>query len=1430
MKLREILLLILLLILAPPRIGAARENLSEAYNVSFITMQQGLPHNFVEDLYRDSQGYVWISTSAALSRYDGYEFISFTPNSLTHHVKSSFVRDVTEDRFGRLWAVSDGGIDIINLSDLSIANPISSQSAESNPASLTSHSNRPSQASDSPASAQVAGKSGENRVKSHGKVSPIADKSGKFPSISCNPSNFVTTDSDGNIWIRNTTDIICITFDPNGDIEKILSLPHHLKMARTTAAVKALPDKFPGVFSAVDNAVGRLTIENGAIKFTPLSPALTWDPMIYVGDFATIDNKLWIATENGLFSYDTASGAVALHDTQSGPGRSLSQNFVNSLAISHKGQLLIGCLNGLNTLDPATGEITLVDTSEITGHPHNLNNCFINSLLAEGNNLWVGTEGSGINLFSPKGLHTHMFCHNPSDPSSISPNGVNAIHEDGDGTLWIGTMEGGLNRGIGGYEEGFCHFTRQSGALPHNSVSAITSDHTGHLWVGTWGGGLAMLNRLDPTRMLRHFTVSPEGTSMGYIGSLTFDPLNNYIWIGVNGGIYTYDLESETLSIPFTGADEVRGTVAAVIAPDGKLWMGGLDGLFAINLRGPHSKDGKGFEFVHYPCKLDNNSVMTPEKITSLAISRDASVWIGTNGNGLYRYNPKEKTFKNFNMADGLPNDVIHGIAEDLQGNIWVATYHGLGCITTDGRFLNYSKKTGLPTEQFFWNAYRRLANGNILFGSVDGLLAIEGFAPPATSPLPVHFTSLTVDNETVYGNPVSCRISEKDRSFEIGFSAFDYNTSGNGRYFYRMEGYENDWKELPPHRHSVAYMNLFPGTYNLEVKYVGQGQDFEQAPISRFEVEIVPNFYRRWWFILLIITAIIAAVAAIYSWRVNDLKRQRNNLKEAVDAGIREISEQKAQVQQLTADRITFFTNITHELRTPISLIIGPIERALKLSTNPKVIEQLNFVSRNSRYLLSLVNQLMDFRKFESGKMEPVTRKGDILKVIEEIIVPFRVYAMERGITIRTLYHFNDPVIPFNEDTLRKVLTNLIGNAIKFTPDNGTVTIYAGRGKTSGCEGPGAFYLCVSDTGCGIAEGESEKVFDHFYQGKDRLKYPLIGAADSGIGLYLCRKLVELYGGTISARNNRGAGCSFRVVIPIEESAAGAAQNPQPDNPCPGITDEEEGAADEKLRILIVEDNADMRAFMRSVLSDQYIVAEAEDGEQALKVLLSGQDIDLIISDLMMPRMDGLELIAKVRENFSLSHIPFIMLTAKTAHDARLEGYRKGIDAYILKPFDEEMLLARIKNLIASSRRKKSRFIDDMKVEHLEIEEESRDKKFADRVMEVLRDNYANSYFEVGEFAEALGVSRSLLNKKLQSLMGQSANQLMRTYRLKLAYELILKNRSTHNMNISEIAFQVGFNDSKYFTRCFTKQYGITPSYLMKEDDSAPRADEETE
>ncbi|WP_301207749.1 ATP-binding protein, partial [uncultured Muribaculum sp.] len=539
------------------------------------------------------------------------------------------------------------------------------------------------------------------------------------------------------------------------------------------------------------------------------------------------------------------------------------------------------------------------------------------------------------------------------------------------------------------------------------------------------------------------------------------------------------------------------------------------------------------------------------------------------------------------------------------------------------------------------------------------------------------------------------------------------------------------------------------------------------------------------------------------------------------------EITEQKTQlidmsrrVQDLAMDRISFFTNITHEFRTPITLIIGPTQRALKLSYNPQVIEQLNYVERNARYLLNLVNQLMDFRKLESGKMEIVRTRGNFVKMANEILTPFQPFAAERNITLRSLFHIPQPELDFDGDALRKVIPNLLSNAIKFTPDGGTVTFYAAMLPQGKNRPEPMLYLDITDSGNGIPESEINKVFDRFYQGKSQIKYPIPGSSGSGIGLYLCKSIVELFGGSIWARNNRTRGCSFRVLLPmsnVEEATNSLLPAPTAPasvpmvpvmQPSPGIT------------ILVVEDNNDMRRFICSVLRDKYNLLEASNGEEALSILLSNQ-VDFIISDLMMPVMDGLELSRRVKEDFAISHIPFLMLTAKTGQESRLESYRVGVDEYLLKPFDEELLLTRISNILENKRRHQSKFNIDMDVDELNIEDESRDKKFIDQVMEVVKNNYKNSYFEVGDFAEALGISRSLLNKKLQNLTRQSATKFMRNYRMSIARELILKNRKTRNMNVSEIAYEVGFNDSKYFTRCFTRQFNVTPSSMLNGDDT---------
>ena len=541
------------------------------------------------------------------------------------------------------------------------------------------------------------------------------------------------------------------------------------------------------------------------------------------------------------------------------------------------------------------------------------------------------------------------------------------------------------------------------------------------------------------------------------------------------------------------------------------------------------------------------------------------------------------------------------------------------------------------------------------------------------------------------------------------------------------------------------------------------------------------------------------------------------------------EISRQKSQlaemnmkVRQLTVDRISFFTNITHEFRTPITLIIGPIQRALKLSYNPQVIEQLQLVQRNSKYLLTLVNQLMDFRKFESGKVEIIRARHDFSRFIDELVTPFESMAEDRRINLRLITRLSHREFSYDEDVIRKVLSNLISNALKFTPDGGNVTVYAALMHTgSRCDKTNTLYICVSDTGNGIAESDLPKVFDHFYQGKSQMKYPVAGTSGSGIGLYLSKSLVEVYGGGISVKNNRRAGCSFRVLLPVEDDVMsnGYSEKTISDDPNPtrpGLPDTSE------VTVLVVEDNHDMRNYICSILRYRHRAIEASGGDEALQVLAGG-DIDFIVSDLMMPGMNGLELSRRVKENFTTSHIPFLMLTAKTSPESRLEGYRTGVDEYLLKPFDEDMLLARIDNILAARTRYQRKFSSGLHLAGLNIDEESRDSKFMRQVMEILASNYNNSYFDVSDFSEAIGISRSLLNKKLQSLTGQSTVHLIRTYRLNIAKEIILKNRETRTMNISEIAYEVGYNDSKYFTKCFMKQFGVTPSAMLNGENGTP-------
>ncbi|MDL2213031.1 response regulator [Bacteroides sp. OttesenSCG-928-D19] len=1399
MKARLRLIPILLSTLMLATLAArAQEQFASRYNFSYVTMDNGLLHNFIDCIHKDTHGFLWVATrGGGLSRYDGYEFTHYNINTHPAKLKSNFINNCCEDDFGRLWITSGEGIDILDLSTGRIITPYPPHSA--------------------------------------------------IATIFQQPSSQATKDSRGNIWLYSSHTVYKVTFDAKGNIHKHYALlpasPEFPEISIEDV------DEDGDIWLAAGNRINKIHTGQDELYATPISPQLEFEEALRLRDICVKENEIWIATEIGLIRYNRNEDIVKryLYDETS---RGLTQNFITSLAVSAEKQLIISTLRGLNIYNPVTD-----DFEQIMLDPRNQNNYlnsnFIDCMLTDGDIIWVGTETGGLNKITPKSLYTRNYVHSEQNPKSLSPNPVNAIYEDENQTLWVGTVEGGLNKKHKNSED-FTLFTTQNSGLSHNSVSAIIKDNRHQLWVGTWGHGITIFNPDKPglpvNQLLNSWTNA--GFPMNFVGSLCYDPINDLMWIGTGWGIYYYDYATDYMYSPFTDenmANQIQSSLGAVIDTYGQLWMGCSNGIFVFDL---HSLKDRKFKHTHLKYKLDDPTSRLGEKISSIYLDSDSVLWMGSNGNGLFKHLPKEDgsigRFINYNTTQGLISNTVRGILEDDRKQLWISTNNGLSCFDPATQtFVNYRHNDGLVGNQFYWNAALKSKSGLLYFGAIEGLSIIDPNRRNTRTISPtVALTKLSVMNEVVQPGAAhidtdismakAIRLHESDKSFSLEFAALNFESPATATYSYRLKGFDNQWIDVPPTRRFANYTNLPAGKYTFQVKYSVDGKTTDN-PVTEVSIIVSPFFYKTGWFISLMMILIICLVIYIYIRRISTLQKQKEHLHRTVEERTRELKEQNEKitqqknqliqmskkVQELTMDKISFFTSITHEFRTPITLIIGPIERALKLSYNPQVIEQLNFVERNSKYLLSLVNQLMDFRKVESGKMEFVQSKGDFRKFISSIVTPFEALAGDRRITLEQHIRLEAPEFMFDQDAMQKVITNLMSNAMKFTPDGGKVSLYVAslQNHPNGTE---KLYLCIRDTGVGIPEEDLPKIFNRFYQSRSNVKYPVYGQSGTGIGLYLCKRIVQQLGGTINAFNNKVAGSSFRILLPLQRQENEAAHELTINSPV--VIHQESTKLPPHfvaghLTILIVEDNADMRSFIRSILIEHYNILEAADGQEALAVL-GRNNVDFIISDLMMPVMDGIELSRKVKENFAISHIPFLMLTAKTSQEARIESYKTGVDSYLLKPFSEELLLTRIGNILDNRKRYQRQFANNMDVAELQMEEESSDKKFLDKALDVIHENYKNSYYESSDFIDAMGVSKSLLNKKLQTLTGQSIGQFIRNYRLNIARELIEKNRVTRNMNISEIAYEVGFNDPKYFTRCFTKRFNVPPSSLMEAEE----------
>ena len=1385
----------IIVFLLPFQLTEAHNNTFSKYIFSTLTIDDGLPLNFIDDIYKDSHGFIWFSTQGGgLCRYDGYDFITLNVNSFPISLKSNFIRKVCEDNFHRLWVLSDTGIDVIDLITMKRSSIITENKLPENILNILATS--------------------------------------------------TLKDTNGSIWFISKDAVYKVNFNSSGSIQNIAITKAESANQPSFTTINKVDDKIwvgnkGSIFQVLEN-------QSNILDLTPIAELPSIGENLFISSILKQGNDIWIGSEYGLMRYNTKSKLSHRYVHDISKSTSISHDVVSDLSVTKDGTLVVATLRGLSFYNPETNLFERVYHSNSL---FSLNNDFVNCLLPDGNNLWVGTEAGGINKLTIRKLDVINYIHSDNDLFSISSNPVNSILEDKYGDLWIGTVEGGLNRKRKD-DDNFIHYTMSNSALAHNSVSALEVDANGQLWIGTWGTGI---NTLDLSSSLKP-QIRTMPISHNYIAVLKYDSINNGMWIGSNRNIVFFDCKTNTEKRPLHEdiTRNIMGVLGCFIDNEQQLWIGTSKGVILIDLL--------HFNHSTFKCPAKYFTVDDPNlnkqmlnNVTCIYQAKDNTIWIGSNGYGICKLERNGDSYisKTYTIAEGLVNNAVFGILEDEQEMIWISTGRGISCYNPKtNRFVNYTKNDGLINDQFYWNAaYKSPITQDLYFGNVGGLIELKvNNKPQQAEHKKVVFTKLQILNEAIWynnGKYISSDISyadkielhERDKSFSVEFSALDYDNPSTVAYSYRLLGFDDKWVDVPANRRFASYTNLQPGSYTLQVRCMSKAYDWSQD-ISELKITVHPFFYKTGWFITLVSLSLLLLAVQLYRWRIKSLKRQREILHRKVEERTLELKEQNdllinqnekisyqrrqlidmsKKVQDAMADRMSFFTNITHEFRTPITLIIGPIDKALKLSENPKVIEQLQYVSRNSKHLLSLVNQLMDFRKVESDGLVITPTGGNFLNFLDELLIPFESFADERNIGIRKIFRMSSPRIMFDEEAMRKVITNLLSNAIKFTPDGGIVTLYVSsivdNNRTK-------LYICVQDSGHGIKDEDINRIFNRFYQADEHTKYPVYGQSGTGIGLYLCKNIVTLMNGSIYAHNNHTKGASFRIMLPfildnnqdieIEDESVHIHEEvdsePISISAEPTIQDE---------TILIVEDNLDMRKYISSILSDHYNVAEAENGEDALKTLKSSK-IDFIISDLMMPVMDGMELSRKVKADINLSHIPFLILTAKTSLETRIGSYKMGADDFLTKPFDEELLLTRIDNILKTRRTYQKKFSLYMNMDELNMVEDSADDKFLKKAIEIVKENYTNTEYEVSDFISAMGVSKSLLNTKMQMLAGKSAGHFIRDFRLNIARELILGNKG--NKNISEIAYEVGFNDPKYFTRCFTKHFGVSPSSIAKE------------
>lgn len=964
---RHILIFLICLMQLPPLFSESMDRFFSQYNFKFITETAGLPYSFVSDIFKDSEGYVWVATHYGIGRYDGYQFLNYGTQTEPICLKNDFVHKVCEDNFRRLWIASEGGIDILNLDTYALVElPVPSDS-------------------------------------------PLRRLMNENVST-------VYKDKQGDVWVSANKDLWCIELDTEGAIKNY----YHLE-SECASPVHAVTDLGWTVCAGIDNEVCRITKHEGhLLKVEKLSDSLVSFSEDWRISCMQVDGDLlWIGSNRGLFKYHHTGQSLKRYRYSTHRPGMLSQAYITDIKLTERGHLIVSTLNGLNVYDKDTDTFSFIrQTSERVGVTINCN--AINCLFTDGETIWLGTETGGINLLSPKRLQTKLWTCGSADTENDAPTPVNAVDEDKNGNLWVALVERGLLKWNEDSKSCVHHLFSPNDitSVSNNTLMGILIDSDNRLWAYTWGVGINGIDLNIPNnRTFKRYTRENIPELEGdFINSACEDVINHGIWFGSTRGVHFYDKRKDTfVRVLFDQSDnEFEAIYALLIDSKKRLWVGTTQGVFIVDLAS-FAKSNKRFDYKYLKYKLDNPQSTQLEKINSILEDKNGTIWLGGNGSGLYQLTSDKNNhfvFRNYTTRHGLPNNTIIGMAEDGQGNLWLTTNDGVSRLNIQSMtFSNYTQADGLPATQFYWNGIHYSERHDFIYmATIDGLVIIhpdDEASQPADSH--VKLSSLAIGGNMIYpssGDYLKKNITlasgiflhERENRFSIGFTTQNYGNSSRIRFAYRLQGYEEEWNETQPGDGMARYTAVPPGNYTLQVRATDElGRWSEET--TEIKVGITPYFYKSGWFYLLLAIAICFAIYLFYKRKTRSYREQKARLEKEVELRTQELAVQNKQletmaqhVKEITEEKIAFFTNITHEFRTPVTLIHGPIEHALKETQDEAVKAQLQIAERNSRYLLSLVNELMDFRKLDIDKVVLDKRSSNFVEFLSELLIPFRV------------------------------------------------------------------------------------------------------------------------------------------------------------------------------------------------------------------------------------------------------------------------------------------------------------------------------------------------------------------------------------------------------------------------------------------------------